>query len=146
MVQEASASVGVTFKIFFAFLISWNLFTHWIHCLHDLIPLPILQSYVRVQGVSQDDFAVLNRNLLVHPPEILLPLAKAQRTQSFCLNEVHSGKSHPASREGKRFLSLGVIPAWFQQESMPPDLSFPQGSGGNPQEGFPVFAGAPAGA
>jgi hypothetical protein len=42
---------------------------------------------------------------------ILLSLAKAQRAPSFCLNEDHSGKSHPAAREGKRFLYLGVIPA-----------------------------------
>jgi putative hydrolase of HD superfamily len=34
--------------------------------------------------------------------QMLLSLAKAQRTQSFCLNEAHSGKPHPAAREGRR--------------------------------------------
>jgi hypothetical protein len=81
--------------------------------------------------------------------QMLLSLAKAQRTQSFCLNEGHSGKSHPAAREEKRFLYLAAIPACLKQEATPIchscvvlagihrvaaglSLSFPQGSGGNP--------------
>jgi hypothetical protein len=45
---------------------------------------------------------------------------KGAKGAKFCLIEEHSGKSHPALREGKGFLylGLGVIPACFKQGSM----------------------------
>jgi hypothetical protein len=63
--------------------------------------------------------------------QILLSLAKAQRAPSFCLNEDHSGKSHPAAREGKRDLLFGCHSCMLKA-GIHPDLSFLRGFSRNP--------------
>jgi hypothetical protein len=59
---------------------------------------------------------------------------RGRRRSGFQPRLLHSGKSHPAAREGKRFLniwvarvSLDIIPAWFQQESIRFKVVIPAG-------------------